>query len=62
MNADPWEAVTLRRVSRALNFFHGVAGKYDLDCPASLPLGLDRYDRIAFPNEGRLDAYVAAGS
>jgi hypothetical protein len=61
MNADPWEAVRLRRVSRRLNFFHGVAGKYDLDRPASLPLGLGRYDRIAFPNESRLTAYVAAG-
>jgi hypothetical protein len=61
MNADPWEAVRLRRVSRRLNFFHGVAGKYDLDCPASLPLSLGRYDRIAFPNESRMAAYVAAG-
>ena len=61
MNADPWEAVKLRRVSRRLNFFHGVAGKYDLDCPASLPLGLGRYDRIAFPNESRLTSYVKAG-
>ena len=61
MNADPWEAVKLRRGARRLNFFHGVAGKYDLDCPTSLPLGLARYDRIAFPNEGRLAAYVQAG-
>jgi hypothetical protein len=61
MNADPWEAVRLRRVARRLNFFHGVAGKYDLDCPSSLPLGLARYDRIAFPNEARLEAYVRAG-
>ena len=61
LNADPWEAVTLRRVSRQLNFFHGVAGKYNLDCPADLPLGFDRYDAVAFPNAGRRDAYVAAG-
>lgn len=61
MNADPWDAVPLWRVDRQINFFHGVAGKYNLDCPAELPLGLDRYDRIAFPNRGRRDAYVAAG-
>ena len=61
INADPWEAVELRRVSRQLNFFHGVAGKYDLDCPAALPLGFDRYDAVAFPNAVRRDAYVAAG-
>ena len=56
INADPWEAVSLRRVSRQLNFFHGVAGKYNLDCPADLPLGFERYDAVAFPNAGRRDA------
>ena len=61
VNSDPWEAVALRRVGRRLNFFHGVAGKYNLDCPANLPLGFDRYDAVAFPNAGRRDAYVAAG-
>ncbi len=61
MNADPWEAVTLRRVDKQLNFFHGVAGKFDLDCPVGVPLGFGRYDRVAFPNEGRRTAYVAAG-
>lgn len=60
-NADPWEAVPLRRTARQLNFFHGVAGKYDLDCPRTLPLGFDRYDCVAFPNESRLSNYVAAG-
>ena len=61
VNADPWEAVKLRRVARQLNFFHGVAGKYNLDCPTGLPLNFNRYDRIAFPNEGRRRAYVEAG-
>jgi hypothetical protein len=61
VNADPWEAVSLRRVSRQLNFFHGVAGKYNLDCPTDLPLGFGRYDAVAFPNAGRRDSYVAAG-
>jgi len=61
VNADPWDAVTLRRAARQLNFFHGVAGKYDLDCPTDLPIGFDRYDRVAFPNEARLERYVHAG-
>ena len=61
INADPWEAVRLYRAARQMNFFHGVAGKYDLDCPTSLPLGFERYDRVAFPNEGRLSRYVEAG-
>ena len=61
INADPWEAAPLQRVAKQLNFFHGVAGKYNLDCPTDLPLGFDRYDRVAFPNQGRRDAYVGAG-
>jgi hypothetical protein len=61
VNADPWDAVPLHRTAKQVNFFHGVAGKYDLDCPSSLPLGLERYDRVAFPNEGRLRRYVESG-
>jgi hypothetical protein len=61
VNADPWEAVTLHRTAKQVNFFHGVAGKYDLDCPINLPMGLDRYDSVAFPNSDRLSRYVAAG-
>ncbi len=61
INADPWEAVTLRRAAKQMNFFHGVAGKYNLDCPDTLPLGFGRYDRVAFPNEGRLRRYVETG-
>jgi hypothetical protein len=61
INADPWDAVTLHRVARQVNFFHGVAGKYDLDCPVNLPIGFDRYDRVAFPNADRLNRYVSAG-
>jgi len=61
MNADPWEAVPLRRTDKQLNFFHGVAGKFDLDCPVGVPLGFERYDRVAFPNAGRRNNYVAAG-
>ncbi len=61
MNADPWDPVPLRRCRRRVNFFHGVAGKYNLECPSGLPLGLAQYDRVAFPNAGRMHRYVAAG-
>ena len=61
INSDPWNALRLRRTDKQLNFFHGVAGKYDLDQPAGLPLDFGRYDRVAFPNEGRRDNYVRAG-
>ena len=60
-NADPWVAARLRRCQHRINFFHGVAGKYDLDLPAGLPMGFDVYDRVAFINRDRMDRYVGAG-
>lgn len=61
LNADPWAAARLRRCARRVNFFHGVAGKYDLDQPRGLPMGLEYYDRIAFINRDRMTRYLAAG-
>ena len=61
MNADPWAAARLRRCAKRLNFFHGVAGKYDLDKPAGLPMGLEYYDRVAFINRDRMSRYLDAG-
>jgi hypothetical protein len=62
-NADPWDALDLRRCSRRVNFFHGVAGKYDLDDPAAIGRHVDFtiYDRLMFANEDRLRRYVDAG-
>ena len=61
LNADPWAAARLRRCSRRVNFFHGVAGKYDLDRPTGLPMGFEHYDRVAFINRDRLQRYLEAG-
>jgi hypothetical protein len=61
LNADPWAAARLRRCARRINFFHGVAGKYDLDHPSGLPMGFEYYDRVAFINRDRMRRYVAAG-
>ncbi len=61
LNADPWAAARLRRCARRINFFHGVAGKYDLDCPDGLPMGFEYYDRVAFINRDRMRRYVDAG-
>ncbi len=61
MNADPWAPVPLRRCAHRLNFFHGVAGKYDLDDPRSHPLEYERYDRVAFINRDRMHRYLNAG-
>jgi CDP-glycerol glycerophosphotransferase len=60
LNADPWAAARLRRCAHRVNFFHGVAGKYDLDQPAGLPLGFEYYDRVAFINRDRMVRYLDA--
>lgn len=61
INGDPWAAAPLRRCAHRVNFFHGVAGKYDLDNPAGLPMGFDTYDRVAFVNRDRMARYLDAG-
>jgi hypothetical protein len=61
LTADPWDPIRLRRCRRRANFFHGMAGKYDLDSPGSLPIGFDQYDRVAFVNAERMNRYVDAG-
>ena len=60
INGDPWAAARLRRCARRVNFFHGVAGKYDLDQPSGLPLGFEYYDHVAFINRDRMLRYLAA--
>ena len=60
-NADPWATARLRRCARRVNFFHGVAGKYDLDNPRGLPMGYEYYDRVAFVNRDRMSRYLASG-
>jgi hypothetical protein len=59
--SDPWSPPPLRRCQRRINFFHGVAGKYDLDDPGHLPIGFDLYDRVAFVNADRMERYVRRG-
>ena len=61
LNADPWAAARLRRCAHRINFFHGVAGKYDLDRPAGLPMGFEYYDRVAFINRDRMRAIPRSG-
>ena len=62
MTADAWNHATLHRCHRRINFFHGVAGKYDLDSPAKMAgAGLGGFDRVAFINSDRLERYVGAG-
>ena len=61
VNADPWSPVQLHRTVRRLTLFHGVAGKYDLDCPSRDARLFDAYDTVAFVNEDRLRRYIDGG-
>lgn len=61
VSSDPWSPPTLHRCRCRINFFHGVAGKYDLDDPGHLPIGFDEYDRVAFVNADRMRRYVERG-
>jgi len=61
LSSDPWDPIPLRRCRRRANFFHGMAGKYDLDAPSRLPIGFESYDRVAFVNDDRMRRYVGAG-
>jgi hypothetical protein len=61
VTADPWGPPTLYRCRRRVNFFHGVAGKYDLDSPGHLPAGFEQYDRVAFVNADRMGRYLDQG-
>ncbi|HYM24216.1 MAG TPA: CDP-glycerol glycerophosphotransferase family protein [Vicinamibacterales bacterium] len=61
LSADPWDPVVLRRCLARINFFHGVAGKYDLDSPGHLPIDFGQYDRVCFVNADRMRRYLAAG-
>jgi hypothetical protein len=58
LTADPWDPIPLRRCRRRANFFHGMAGKYDLDAPGHLPIGFGIYDRVAFINADRMRRYL----
>lgn len=62
ITADLWNRTPLRRCRRQINFFHGVAGKYDLDDAGKVAAaGLEQFDRIAFINTDRMDRWIASG-
>jgi CDP-Glycerol:Poly(glycerophosphate) glycerophosphotransferase len=61
LNTDFWNMTWLRRRSRRIHLFHGVAGKYSLDCPVSIAPVVASFDELLFPNADRLMRYVDAG-
>jgi hypothetical protein len=60
LTADPWDPIRLHRCRRRANFFHGMAGKYDLDTPGQRA-GFGDFDRVAFVNSDRMRRYLDAG-
>lgn len=66
LNSDFAQMARLRRRARHVHFFHGVAGKYDLDGTTTPGRDMShfdhlaRFDRIAFINEDRLRKWRAA--
>jgi len=61
VTADAWDPPRLRRCRRRANFFHGMAGKYDLDAPGHMPHGFGYFDRVAFINADRMRRYLETG-
>ena len=61
VNTDFWNMTWLRRCSRRVHMFHGVAGKYGLDAPTRIAPVVATFDRLMFPNIDRLRRYVDAG-
>jgi glycosyltransferase involved in cell wall biosynthesis len=61
INADFFEMTNLRRRTRRVHLFHGVAGKYALDAPVERAREIADLACLMFPNEDRLRRYVDAG-
>jgi hypothetical protein len=61
INTDFWNMTWLRRRTRRIHLFHGVAGKYGLDAPVEIAPVVAAFDRLIFANEDRLARYVEAG-
>jgi glycosyltransferase involved in cell wall biosynthesis len=61
INTDFWNMTWLRRRTRRVHFFHGVAGKYGLDAPVRIAPIVATFDRLMFPNRDRLRRYAEAG-
>ena len=63
ITADAWNHTPLARCRRRIQFFHGVAGKYDLDHPERLAAAdLHQFDRVGFINTNRMQRYLRSGA
>jgi len=60
INADLWDMTWLRRRTRRIHLFHGVAGKYGLDAPVDLAPTISTFDSLMFANVDRRRRYIDA--
>lgn len=60
VNTDLWDMTWLRRRTRRIHLFHGVAGKYGLDAPVDLAPMIATFDCLMFANEDRRQRYMDA--
>ncbi len=60
INADLWDMTWLRRRTRRIHLFHGVAGKYGLDAPVDLAPTISTFDCLMFANVDRRRRYIDA--
>jgi len=60
INADLWDMTWLRRRTRRIHLFHGVAGKYGLDAPVDLAPTIAAFDCLMFANVDRRRRYIDA--
>lgn len=61
INSDLWDMTWLRRQTRRIHLFHGVAGKYGLDCPVDLAPAISGFDSLMFVNTDRRRRYLEGG-
>ncbi|HXH07328.1 MAG TPA: CDP-glycerol glycerophosphotransferase family protein, partial [Vicinamibacterales bacterium] len=61
INTDFWDMTWLRRRTRRVHLFHGVAGKYGLDAPFDLAPTVASFECLMFPNEDRRRRYIDGG-
>jgi CDP-glycerol glycerophosphotransferase (TagB/SpsB family) len=61
INTDFWNMTWLKRRTRRVHLFHGVAGKYGLDAPGRFAPSVAAFDCLMFANRDRLRRYVEAG-
>lgn len=61
VNTDFFEMANLRRRTKRVHLFHGVAGKYGLDAPVDFAREIASFTCLMFSNQDRMRRYIQAG-